>query len=302
MVLQLPQDLVHLEGGDHGLDQHRRADRAVRDAEFLLRQREDVVPQARLEVRFQLRQVEVGPGAAREQLLRVVEEEEREVEDAARDGLAVDRHVLLVQVPAARAREQHRGLLVQAVALAALLEGDGAAHGVTQVCLPLDHVLPRRAVGVLEIRLEGRRAAIERVDHHLAVGGSRDLDAPVADVGGLVGHLPVGVADRLRRQGEVGHRAAIELGLPGGARGEELLAARLELAAELCHEGECIRREDRGVLRCDTAGDLHSGGKYDFRIHGMPPGHQWLPAARGAPPAAIQKSRYWDFIIILKMV
>ena len=64
-----------------------------------------------------LRQVEVRAGAARELLLRVVEHEEREVEDAAGDALAVDRHVLLVEVPAARADLQRRDLVVELVAL-----------------------------------------------------------------------------------------------------------------------------------------------------------------------------------------
>ena len=35
---QLVEDLVHLEGGEHGLDQHRGADRAARDAELVLGQ------------------------------------------------------------------------------------------------------------------------------------------------------------------------------------------------------------------------------------------------------------------------
>jgi hypothetical protein len=47
-----------------------------------------------------------------------VEEVEAEVEQAAGDRRAVDQHVLLGQVPAARAHEQRRGLLGQRVLLA----------------------------------------------------------------------------------------------------------------------------------------------------------------------------------------
>jgi hypothetical protein len=47
-----------------------------------------------------------------------VEEVEAEVEERADDRLAVDRHVLLVEVPAARAHDEHRGLRRSAVALA----------------------------------------------------------------------------------------------------------------------------------------------------------------------------------------
>jgi hypothetical protein len=75
-----------------------------------------------------------------------VEEVEAEVEQRARDGCAVDLHVLLGQVPAARAHQQHGGLLVQRVLLAVRGEVDGAAHGVAQVDLALDHVRPGRRV------------------------------------------------------------------------------------------------------------------------------------------------------------
>jgi hypothetical protein len=143
---------------------------------------EDLVPQPGLEVRLHLRQVEIRTGAAREQLLRVMEEEQCEIEQAAGDPLAVDRHVLLVEMPAARARDKHRGPVVQAVLLAVLLQRNAAPHSVAQVDLPIDHVVPGGAVRVLEIRHEGGGAAIERVDHHLAVGGSGDLDAPVEQV------------------------------------------------------------------------------------------------------------------------
>jgi hypothetical protein len=51
---QLPEDLVHLEGGQHGLDQHRRPDRPARELERVLAVYEDVVPEPRLEVVLEL--------------------------------------------------------------------------------------------------------------------------------------------------------------------------------------------------------------------------------------------------------
>lgn len=57
-----------------------------------------------------LGQVEVWARAALKELLGVVEEEQREVEDGGRHGLAVHVHVLLQQVPPARPHEQHRRL------------------------------------------------------------------------------------------------------------------------------------------------------------------------------------------------
>jgi len=50
--------LVHLEGGEDGLDEDRGLDAAAREAHAVLREVEDVVPQARLVVVLQLGQIE----------------------------------------------------------------------------------------------------------------------------------------------------------------------------------------------------------------------------------------------------
>ncbi len=81
VLAQLVEDLLHLEGGEDGLDQDGRLDRALRDAELVLCQHEGVVPEPRLEVALELRQVEVGPRPALELLPRVVEDREPEVEE-----------------------------------------------------------------------------------------------------------------------------------------------------------------------------------------------------------------------------
>ena len=83
VLAELVEDLVHLERGEDRLDQHGRPDRAAGDAERVLRGAEDVVPQARLEVALELGQVEVRAEPALEQLARVPEEVEAEVEEAA---------------------------------------------------------------------------------------------------------------------------------------------------------------------------------------------------------------------------
>ena len=114
MIAQLVQDLVHLERGGDGLDQHRRLDRAARDAELLLREDEHVVPQPRLEMALELRQVEIGPGAAREQLpWRCGRSRGRNRTGCRTSGSPSTEHVLLRQMPAARPHQQHRGLLVE---------------------------------------------------------------------------------------------------------------------------------------------------------------------------------------------
>jgi len=81
----------------------------------LLGQGEDVVPQPSLEMAFHLGQVEERPQATLGKRLGVVEDEQPEVEQAAEHRLAVHLQVPLVQVPAAGADEQGRGLVVERV-------------------------------------------------------------------------------------------------------------------------------------------------------------------------------------------
>ena len=100
MLAEFVEDLVHLEGGGDRLDQHRGADAAPRDAQFVLGHEEDIVPQAGFQMAFQLGKVEIGPAALVEQFSGVVEEEEAEVEQRGRHRLAVQPHVLFRQVPA----------------------------------------------------------------------------------------------------------------------------------------------------------------------------------------------------------
>src|SRR5262249_61770054 len=118
-------------------------------AELVLGQQEGVVPETGLEVALDLRQVEVRAAPAVEKLPAVVEEVQREVEDARRHRLAVDEHVLLEEVPAAWAHDQRRRLVDEPVLLALRAgEVDGPADGVAPVPLALDGVLPRRGVRV----------------------------------------------------------------------------------------------------------------------------------------------------------
>src|SRR5260370_28912299 len=96
------EDLLHLEGGRDGLEQDGRPDRASGDAERVLCDGEGVIPQPRLEVTLDLRQVEVWAPALVDLPLRAVVEVQAEVEQAGGYPLAVDEQMFLVQVPAAR--------------------------------------------------------------------------------------------------------------------------------------------------------------------------------------------------------
>ena len=122
MLAQLPEDLLHLEGGQDRLDEHGGANGAMRDAEPILGVDEDIVPEPRLEVRLELGQVEVGAGAAIQLFAGVVKKDQPEVEQRCADGLTIDQQVGLVEVPAARPDDQGGDGVVEGVRLLIGLE------------------------------------------------------------------------------------------------------------------------------------------------------------------------------------
>ena len=253
VVAQLVEDLVHLERGPQRLDEDSGLDRLLRDLQLVLRVDEDLVPQPGLEVRLHLRQVEIRTRAALDQLLRVMEEVQREVDDAARRGLAVDQDVLLFEMPAARTHDQRRDLLVELVLLAVrILEGDLATHRVGQVDLPFHHQVPGRRGGVLEVRHEALRAGVQRVDDHLAIDRPGDLDAAVEQIRRDARDLPLAVADLLGLLEEARQLALVDLLLALDPQLQQLLADRRVLADQLGDELQRLRRQDflRGRRHC----------------------------------------------------
>ena len=105
MIAQLVKDFVHLECRRNRLDQHGRADRPARNAEFILRQIEYIIPNPRLEMALHFRQVKIRTGAALDQRPRVVKKEQTEIEQRARDRCLIDNQVFFIQMPAARPNE-----------------------------------------------------------------------------------------------------------------------------------------------------------------------------------------------------
>src|SRR6185312_5736765 len=105
VLAELEEDLVHLEGGEDGLDENRCADGAARDVEEFLGAKEDVIPETGFEVGLELGQIKIGAGAAVHELARVVEEIEAEVEERAGDELGgfafatLDNEVAFFQMP-----------------------------------------------------------------------------------------------------------------------------------------------------------------------------------------------------------
>jgi hypothetical protein len=323
VVAQLVQDLVHLERRRQRLHQHGRPDAATLDARRLLRPLEHAVPYPRLPAThayvlqkfvpslsiayslmcacsrhvpgvLHLGEVEEGPepgalpGA---EGVVAVEEVERKVHEAAEGRLAVDNHVRLGEVPAARPHEQLGGLGVEPVRPAArrVVEGDRAGHGVPQVHLPAHQVLPRRRQRVLKVSLprhvplvsseprklrrhsllrictrassyhEDLGPGVERVDDHLPrLGWPRDLHGPVRDDRRHGRARPAALTDEPRGRVEPRQLAGVVtlLGLPPALHGVPDGAA--ELAVQAGHEGQRVAGEDGGELGVVPPTDVHA--------------------------------------------
>ncbi len=80
VVTQFVQYFVFLERGEDRLDQHRGLNAPAWDAQRVLGHLEYIVPEPSFQVAFHLRQVEVRPRTALQELGSVVEEVEAEVE------------------------------------------------------------------------------------------------------------------------------------------------------------------------------------------------------------------------------
>lgn len=150
VVTELVDDLVHLKRSENGLNQDGSSDGATRDGDVVLGQVEGVVPQTSLEVALHLGQVEVRSKAFLLGLNGVVEEVQAEIKETAGDGLAVNKEVLLLEVPASGANNQsgQPAISTKLVLLGALLEVNLATDSVVQVDLAIDHVVPCRGTGV----------------------------------------------------------------------------------------------------------------------------------------------------------
>ena len=196
-----------------------------------------------------------------------MEKIKREIEEAAADRLSIDDDVLLGQMPAARPHEERRSLVVEPVSLPFRRgEVDAPADGVAQVELALHVVVPLRRVGVLEIGHEHGGTRVEGVDDHLAVDGSRDLDASVENVRRNGGAGPVSLADRVRFRQKIGQLARVELSLPLRTASEQLCPPVAKSALQLRREPNGVGREDFRVLGCHPPGNLDARAK-GSRVH-----------------------------------
>jgi len=139
--------------------------------------------------------------------------------------------------------------------------GDRPPHGSLHVGLTLDDVLPQRRVRVLEVGHEDARAGVERIDDHLPVDGTGDLDAAILNVGRNRSAGPGSVADCTRLRQKIRQLAGIEVRLSGCAPRKQLGATNAEGTLQAGGEAERVGRKYLGIFRRDAAGNFDSGGK-----------------------------------------
>src|SRR5438477_2033507 len=105
VIAQLVENLVHLKGRRDGFNEDGCTNRSARNSNLILHEIEDVVPYPRLDVALHFWQIKIWTGAAIDQLVGIMEEEQPEIEEAPNNRFSIDQNMFLVQVPTARPNE-----------------------------------------------------------------------------------------------------------------------------------------------------------------------------------------------------
>ena len=152
--------------------------------------------------------------------------------------------MLLAEVPATRSNHQSRRLVVELVGLLSGVEPQLAPVGVDQIGLAFEEVEPGRRGGVLEVGHEDPGPRVERVDHHLGVDRSGDLDPAVGHVDGHRVDDPVRLPDMPGLAQKAWLLPIVELALPGLSLGEELAPLPAEFLFQIGEKRDRFRVED----------------------------------------------------------
>ena len=267
MLTQLIENLVHLKRGNDGLDQNGSFHAALRHANGVLGRHEHLIPEPRFEMALQLGQVEVRTKTAGQQFLGVVEHIERKIEEPARYALPIDSHMLFIEVPATRAHDERRHLVVEVIRLAVLLQRDGAPDRIDQIDLPFDLVRPFWRVRIFEVGHVAVRTRVQRVDHHLAIGRTGDLNATALKSRRDRRNLPVAFADRFGFRQKVRTFTGVEALGALDPRGEQGTTPRLKLPMQADNQLERRGSQDLRIFGLDRTRDLHACGQMKCGAH-----------------------------------
>jgi hypothetical protein len=153
--------------------------------------------------------------------------------------------VLFIQVPSSRPHHQ-RGQIGPKSVLFSLrtLVPDRSSNRVPQILLAFNIVAPGRRIRVLEVGHVNIGSRVQRVDDHLAIDRSGDLDATIGEVRGDARDLPILAAQLGRLSEEIGQFAGIERCLALGACVQQRAAPCSSPPMERRHEFKGFCRED----------------------------------------------------------
>ena len=109
--------------------------------------------------------------------------------------------------------------------------------------MALHHVAPGGRKRILEIRHEYLGPGVEGIDHHAPINRAGDFAAPIGEVRGCRGHLPVRLAYVCRFLREVGHLPGIERGLHLVATFQQAESGGIKLPVQFGHETQGLSRK-----------------------------------------------------------
>src|SRR5207237_3898623 len=171
-------------------------------------------------------------------------------------------------MPTPRPNHERRNRGIQPVMLLARREFDVAGHRVAQIDLAVDRTRPGRRMRVLEVRHVDLRAGIERVDHHLTIDGTRDLDPTIEQVARNGSHAPVGFAHVGGTREERREGAGVEVTLAVGTTAQQRTPALFELPGQAGDELQRRGGEDFGVGRGDRSANADPRRRAVTRLGG----------------------------------
>lgn len=175
--------------------------------------------------------------------------------------------MLLRQMPSTWPHHQRRYRIGELVRLAFRTgERDGAIDRIAHIDLPVQEIGPGRRVGVFEIGHENVRAAIESVDHNLAIHRARNLDPAVRQGRRNRGNRPVTGADLRSVRKEVRKVAGIDGGLPELALLEKVLPGGVEFLAQFLDELDRLRGQNFLPRARDRRSDFSHGLQFHTAI------------------------------------
>lgn len=99
MLLQLIQNLLHLERRRQSLNQYCRPNHTLLHPQVTCRKGEDIIPKTSFEMVFHLREVEIRSRTSGDEFAGVVEKVKTKIEEGAGHGNTVDNQTGFRKVP-----------------------------------------------------------------------------------------------------------------------------------------------------------------------------------------------------------